>query len=422
MPLPSTGLITLSAVANEFRQPLNAVDLDEYVRGGKHVKNIPKNIHVPRIPPIGLNDLHSARFYSMRASFNAVNEDIAFTSADGSVSVDLSGSSNDYTIRLGQNTTKVLTNGITHFNNLSTGLYDLTITDDENLMSYGFKVTIGCNKLAADLVFNLNNNVVLLNWNSNQSQGSGYGPSQIDIRPYSSVPYPASVNLKIGINRTDATVNGAFVGESKVNSFKYFNTTATLTDGQFSFEAKDRGWGQQAAQITANIPKRILISAEQNVVQAFTWVAVIDGSDYFTFKDNTLTITHRNFRLPTHTTITYRTWVKDTGETLEQGTFVTPPMIGPVGKFTLPFSILKTTDIKTSAYGRHSAKFLTLPSPSNNYTIVALANDDPPSEAAIYSFSVVLTRSAFPNNTSKTSYITDLKGLPYALGPTHILG
>lgn len=148
MPLPKTGTITLSAVNDEFRKPFAGrdVDLDRFCRGGGIVKTIPKNMQVPVTPPIGLDNLHNARYYFMQVSFNVGSETARppyFTANDGRVTVGVTGVSNNYSVKVGAQTVYLFANGAAQFNNLDTGKYNCVISDIENLTSYYFTVFVG---------------------------------------------------------------------------------------------------------------------------------------------------------------------------------------------------------------------------------------------------------------------------------------
>lgn len=147
MPLPLTGEITLSQVAEEFRQPTNKnIDLDAYKRGAGIVKTIPKNMQVPTVEPIGLDNLHYSRYYFMQVTFNITSETGSppyFTANDGRVSVGVVGVSNNYSVKLGTVTSRLFSNSTAQFNNLDSGDYPLIVSDVENLTNYYFTVHVG---------------------------------------------------------------------------------------------------------------------------------------------------------------------------------------------------------------------------------------------------------------------------------------
>lgn len=149
MPLPKTGTITLSAVNEEFRKPFltgRDVELEKFYRGGGIVKTIPKNMQVPTQPPIGLDNLHWARYYYMQVAFNVTSETPSFPYFrlnDGRVSISVNGVSNDYRIQLGSATAYLFQNSTVHFNNLDNATYDAVISDQENLTSYFFRIHVG---------------------------------------------------------------------------------------------------------------------------------------------------------------------------------------------------------------------------------------------------------------------------------------
>jgi microcystin-dependent protein len=140
----------------------------------------------------------------------------------------------------------------------------------------------------------------------------------------------------------------------------------------------------------------------QNVIQTIYWSASIDGSDFFTWQGDTLTIKHRNWKGPSATTVKYKTYAEG-GKIINEGTYKTPKS---VGSFKLPFTVLATTDVSiTQKSGRSQITLTETPSDSNKYRTTVLFNDDGPRSVGGYSCTLTLKKSETVTNTTTTPVI-----------------
>jgi microcystin-dependent protein len=140
----------------------------------------------------------------------------------------------------------------------------------------------------------------------------------------------------------------------------------------------------------------------QNVIQTVFWINTTDGSDFYTWQGNTLTIRHRNHRHPSATTVQYKTYVQG-GKTINQGTYTTPAAIG---SFKLPFTVLATTNVSIAQKtGRHQILMTESPSQGNSYRTTVLFDDDPPKAASGYSCTLTFKKAETITNTTTTPVI-----------------
>jgi hypothetical protein len=128
----------------------------------------------------------------------------------------------------------------------------------------------------------------------------------------------------------------------------------------------------------------------QTLRQDINWTVYIDGSDYYSWKGNTLTITHRNYQVAGAPTIIHSTQNLTTNTLMNSGTIKLNS--GGTGTYTLPFSVLKTTQATlTKASGRSQIIITELPTQLNEYKTTVLFNDDGPKAAAVYTATLTLS-------------------------------
>lgn len=127
------------------------------------------------------------------------------------------------------------------------------------------------------------------------------------------------------------------------------------------------------------------------LVQTISWRTAIDGSDFFDWQGNTLTVRHRNWQGPGRTTVNYKTINQTSGTTINEGTYTTT---GGTGKFVLPFNVVQATNATISSKtGRGSISITEAPSFNNSYKTTVLFNDDGPASNAWYSCTLTLTQN-----------------------------
>ena len=136
----------------------------------------------------------------------------------------------------------------------------------------------------------------------------------------------------------------------------------------------------------SNVPVSYFhIPTGTNLVQDVNVSCNVDGSDYFKFSNNTLSIQHRNHQVVTTVSVGQRSYYGNTNTTINSNNAVS---FGSQGG-TLPFNILRTNNVTlTNKTGRSVMSITQYPSESNNYTTTIFIDDDRPNGRANQSFTL----------------------------------
>lgn len=132
-------------------------------------------------------------------------------------------------------------------------------------------------------------------------------------------------------------------------------------------------------------------------------VVDVDGSDFFSFQGNSLSVQHRNQQEITILYVSEVNFVRDTGSIISNtGVF----LYGANGG-TLPFNIPQTTDVQIiDGSGRSLVTLHQAPQPSNNYTTIVLVDDDAVSGRDWQSFTLRFVYTATETTTVNYPFIT----------------
>jgi hypothetical protein len=178
-----------------------------------------------------------------------------------------------------------------------------------------------------------------------------------NIASYFNGIIPKRIYVNVYGSQTIVTVNGVNVlstGNNSSGSSNVYIDVNSAYNGSFSYIGGDRGnWGGGIVVFT--------------LLQTPT-----------SLQNGSLNVTHRNWQYPSNSTITYKTYK---GDVLINSGSLTGTNRGGT---SLPFEILRTSDVKLTYSGRADVSITELPSLQNNYTTTVLINDDPPSSNAWY--------------------------------------
>ena len=152
MPLPLTGSIDLSAIATEFRQQVNLVRLQYFLKGKGIVKDIPINKRVPYRNPIKISDFYGAAYFYLNVSISITPETYNqyALNNNGLIFVTIVGSGGTYQVKgNGQTLTGDTTQGksitFTIKDCNSDNIIDFTVADLTCGVTYPFSATVGYN-------------------------------------------------------------------------------------------------------------------------------------------------------------------------------------------------------------------------------------------------------------------------------------
>jgi microcystin-dependent protein len=150
-----------------------------------------------------------------------------------------------------------------------------------------------------------------------------------------------------------------------------------------------------------------------NLVQDVNVVCAVDGSDYFKFSGDNLSIQHRNWKVVTNVTVGQRSYYGNTNVTINSNNAVS---IGNTGG-KLPFNILQTDNVSlVNKAGRSAINITQHPSQSNNYTTTVLVDDDGPAGRVWQSFTLRYSAKATTQNvyTAVNTAVAELNTMqPY---------
>ena len=151
MALPTSGEIELKDIAIEFRQQLNLVSLESFLKGAGIVKNIPINRRVPSRNPIKFSDFYGAAYFYLNVSINITPENPSqyANSDDGHIFVTVIGSGGTYQVIGNGKTltgaTSVGTPKTFDITGCSSGDFTITVADLTAQVIYPFEITVGYN-------------------------------------------------------------------------------------------------------------------------------------------------------------------------------------------------------------------------------------------------------------------------------------
>lgn len=144
-------------------------------------------------------------------------------------------------------------------------------------------------------------------------------------------------------------------------------------------------------------------TAFSDIHQELSWSLSVDGGNYFTLQNNLLVVDHEGRGATAYsTTISYKTYVPATGAIINQGSFTTS---GGEGSFTLPFTILPTSDAIITLTGRYNKTIISRPTNANGYKTVIWYDDHRPRGRDTYGGYMKLVQSLpRPTYDSSTVY------------------
>lgn len=199
---------------------------------------------------------------------------------------------------------------------------------------------------------------------------------------------PLSAGIRAG---SDKSVN-LFKDAALTNTNTNYNTRFSLKESSTALAAVKNDLTINLPQMTVGAPYRFSEFYGANIVtytQEITWKVAVDGSDYYTWTPgtpySTLNVTHRNWQYAGSPTISYKTYTN--GNVLNSGTLTGSNK----GTTSLPFAILRTTDVALTYSGRSGVSITSYPSAQNNYTTTVLINDDGPASNAWYTCTLTYT-------------------------------
>lgn len=162
-------------------------------------------------------------------------------------------------------------------------------------------------------------------------------------------------------------------------NFGKWNTSASVGVGS-------SGGAYVCALTQSNVPVQYFnIPTATNLLQDVNVSCAVDGSDYFVFQGNTLSIRHRNWQTVTNVSVGQRSYYSSSTTTINSNNATGYG----AGGGTLPFNILQTDNVTlTNKSGRSAINITQYPSQSNNYTTTVLVDDDGPAGRTWQSFTL----------------------------------